>query len=152
MKLEPVYLLAPKPAPKSMPTRRAWLLAGCAFAAGVVGGSACQSWFGVGKPETPPQIDPMRDWLQKVCADSTPIEQLLQYRLSLYMQLPKWSDDALLWRGIDRLVAIVMSKADLADRKRVALELLLFLENADLPDDAAGRWDLESLRRIARGG
>jgi hypothetical protein len=94
----------------------------------------------------------MRDWLQKVCADSTPIEQLLQYRLSLYMQLPKWSDDALLWRGIDRLVAIVMSKADLADRKRVALELLLFLENADLPDDAAGRWDLESLRRIARGG
>jgi hypothetical protein len=45
-----------------------------------------------------------------------------------------------------------MSKADLADRKRVALELLLFLENADLPDDAAGRWDLESLRRIARGG
>lgn len=162
MKLQPVYLVAPMPAPKSMPTRRAWLLATGAFAVGAVAGSACQSWLGgddaAPAPEPEPEpaaqaaLDPMQEWLRKVCDDGTGIEELIRHRLSLYMQLPKWRDDPLLWHGIDRLASVVLETAELADRRRLAFELSLFLQNAELPAGASDRWDLDALLAIARGG
>lgn len=151
MKLEPVFLVAPLPAPKSMPTRRAWLLAGGAFVAGTVTGSACQSWFGAQAAAPPPPVDPTHAWLRTLCDDGTPIEELLTNRAFLLLNLPKWSDDPLLWHGIDRLVGAARERSELPDRKRLALELAGFLENTELPADASLRWDLEALRAIGRG-
>jgi hypothetical protein len=152
VKLEPIFL-APRPIPKSMPTRRAWLLAGCAFAAGAVTGSACQSWFGAPSAGTPPApLDPTHAWLRRICDDATPIEELLKHRLLLYLHIAKWRDDAMLWHGIDRLENTILSRIELADRRRMANELVLFLDRTQVkPADARSRWDLDGLRAIAGG-
>jgi hypothetical protein len=41
MRLDPIYLVAPKPNPPSMPTRRAFLVAGATFTLGAAVGGAC---------------------------------------------------------------------------------------------------------------
>jgi len=46
MRIDPIYLVAPLPAPKTMLARRAFLLAGAAGVAGIaVGGSAAILWL-----------------------------------------------------------------------------------------------------------
>ncbi len=113
MKLNPVYLLAPKPKPQSIPSRRAFLIAGGTFLAGVGLGGACGYAAGargsadVGdelKPTGDANLDRLR-WL----AVGATIEELIENRLGFLNVLTlKWrsSGRSGIWRK-----AAVMSMA-----------------------------------------
>src|SRR5262245_48568230 len=106
MRLEPVFLVAPKPKPPSIPTRRAFLFIGISFAAGSTIGTACGYTLGrasvSGDPgaggELPPSSgDADLDELRRL-AIAAPIEELVERRnLFIMMRNRTYPDDRYLW-------------------------------------------------------
>ena len=125
MKLEPVFLLAPEPAPPSMPTRRAFLLAGGMFAAGSILGGSCGYALGVSagraaqepkdagkeapaKPKLEPSGDVELDYWRRLAVEA-PLDELFSKASAfLSVQLDDYRTDAILWVGIDRLTREVI--------------------------------------------
>lgn len=112
MKIDPVYLVQPRP------TRRAFLLAGSAFAGGVVVGGAggfaigVRSAAGVGI-ETPAVLRPSGnaelDDLRRLAVEA-PIEELTRRGPEFIAAFNRnFSDDAILARGVRRLAERVVS-------------------------------------------
>ena len=137
MRIEPIYLLAPKPKPPSIPTRRAFLIAGGTFFAGIGLGGACGYAAGIsgtgegsGAQEKLPESsgNAELDELRRL-AIKAPIEELAG----------KWSyftdafsldyrKDDYLPRGIERLVAHVLQDEGMAQRVIVARVLAQTIE------------------------
>ena len=125
MRLEPVFLVAPRPKPPSIPTRRAFLMAGCAFAAGSIVGGACGYTIGamgrgsdVGSAsagpaeiELKPTGDADLDELQRL-AVKAPIDELWE-KANLFLGTRSFSyrDDAILYRGVERLALEVLGNS-----------------------------------------
>lgn len=126
MKLEPVFLLAPEPAPPSMPTRRAFLLAGGMFAAGSILGGSCGYALGVSagraaqepkdagkeapaKPKLEPSGDVELDYWRRLAVEA-PLDELFSKASEfLAAQTFDYRSDRVLWVGIDRLSAELTS-------------------------------------------
>jgi hypothetical protein len=138
MKLDPVFVLAPRP---HVTTRRAFVFAsaaGCfAFAAGYGAG-----WI-VHRPSAAsplPTVDPRHARALGLAAASTPIGTLLDHQLFLIgivheQEIDGYAPD-LLWRAIHRIAAVVVADATLPDRRlraRTILDLLARRRPAD-PD------------------
>lgn len=160
MKLTPVYLVAPEPDPPSMPTRRAFLIAGSTFAAGLGLGGACG--FAAGASGAPAKVQPasgdvgepvaaqdasMREgpieWessgdalLEELrrLAVKAPIEELVEKRQDfvnlLYSTYP---EDTIAWRGIGRLSEHYCFNESLRDRRIFARWLAQVIEKASAP-------------------
>lgn len=158
MKLTPVYLVAPEPDPPSMPTRRAFLIAGSTFAAGLGLGGACG--FAAGASGAPAKVQPasgdvgepvatqdasMREgpieWessgdalLEELrrLAVKAPIEELFQKRHD-FVELvgTTYADDTIVWRGIGRLAQETLEREQMDDRRLFARWLAQYIENGD---------------------
>lgn len=119
MRIEPVFLVAPRPDPTRVPTRRAFLFAGGAFAFGSVIGGACGYSIGAAKGsaveatgekaseqegELEKSGDARLDALRRL-AVKAPVEDLVknwnEWSTDFYFDYP---EDAVLWKGADRLV------------------------------------------------
>ena len=142
MRIDPVFLVAPKPVVPSMPTRRAFLLAGSTFAVGVSFGGACGYAVGAGKSgegggegkakakeeELPPTNDVELDELRRL-AVKAPIEELVERRLVFIAALSiDYRKDEVLWRGVGRLCDEVLSRQDYPERRRTARSLAQVIE------------------------
>ncbi len=129
MKLEPVYVLAPRPAAPAMPTRRAFLFAGAAFLGGAAAGSAGGWWFGTRSvpegtgAEAAPSADENIIWLHGLCHDASPIDELVRRRVSLYFAVARSGSDPILWHGFERLCREVQDNPLLDKRRQIADEL-----------------------------
>ncbi len=155
MKLEPVFLLAPRPAPPSMPTRRAFLLAGSTALLGVATGATA----GVLATRPPSQSDGTLDaeamrmlrWARELAQPATPIDELVQHAGAMLMVLAEYAPaDAEIWRAVDRLARHVTT----ADRRtdHAALAHHLHVTIASLPQAAEHglHHHLAALRRAMR--
>lgn len=139
MRLDPVFVVAPQPAPPSMPTRRAFLLAGATFtlgaAVGGVGGyaigSARASTVHAAGADLAPTGDHELDELRRL-AISAPIEELIEKRLvflrSLGMSYPR---DESLWQGVVRLADALRTDPSFPDREVTARLIARTIDGAD---------------------
>ncbi len=146
MKLEPVYLVAPKRVP-SMPTRRAFLIAGGTFVLGGGLGGACGYAMGAGVPvdanakasdggapgdgELKPSGDVELDELRRL-AVKAPIEELLERR-QVFVELVRRSyrKDPVLWRGMHRLATALVRDSSIPQRRVFARVMAQVIEQAD---------------------
>lgn len=159
MRLDPVYVLAPKPKPPSIPTRRAFLFAGGTFLAGLSIGGACGYAAGVrsagGSPagEEGPKLPPSSgdaelDELRRL-ALVAPIEELVanwSYFLDEFAL--SYRNDTHLPEGVLRLAGFVESNVDYEQRKLLARVLIDTINRGEshLRDRCA--FKISSLERV----
>ena len=145
MKLEPVYLVAPKRVP-SMPTRRAFLIAGGTFVLGSGLGGACGYAMGArpvdangkategGVPveaELEKSGDVELDELRRL-AVKAPIAELLERRVMFVVAATKlYRTDAVVWKGIARMSDAILSTPSIVDRRVTAQYLAQEIERSD---------------------
>lgn len=139
MRLEPVYLVSPRPIPPAMSSRRAFLLAGATFVAGSALGGACGYSLaasagkeaGGGDADLATSGDAELDELRRL-AVKAPIEELVQRRLVFMNSISgDYRSDPTLWKGIERLCDHVLASPATADRKISARLLAQVIERAD---------------------
>ncbi|MCB9886116.1 MAG: hypothetical protein H6838_11530 [Planctomycetes bacterium] len=142
MRIDPVFLVAPKPAPKAVPTRRAFLMAGGAFAFGSMIGGACGYSLGVaqgapveataekgGGEELGSSGDAQLDELRRL-AVKAPIEELIQKKLEfLGTMSDSYRDDLVLWQGVERLCTAALEQS-IPDRRLTSRLLIQAIERA----------------------
>lgn len=140
MRLEPVYLVAPRQTPPTMPSRRAFLLAGGAFVVGSAMGGACGYSLGVGSGgEVAPESsgDATLDELRRL-AVKAPIEELVQQRMFFANTLvDHYRNDGILWDGTVRLAEALLRDPKFQDRRVFSRFLMQLIDNA--PPTFAGK-------------
>ncbi len=144
MRLDPIYLVGPTPAAPSVPTRRAFLLAGGTFAVGVSLGGACGYAIGAsaakaqapgptapeaaGGEDLEPSGDVELDEMRRL-AVKAPIEELSKYRVEFIREFSRrYRNDEILWRGVARLCDEVISRTDYPNRTVAAVVLAQTIE------------------------
>lgn len=113
MRLDGAVFVRPAPKVPSMPTRRAFVIAGCTFAAGIAVGGACGYSAGVAvgagsgrdpaSDEIPKSGDAELDELRRL-AVKAPIDELMGHS-SLFIELAtrRYDRDEVLWKGVERV-------------------------------------------------
>lgn len=153
MKLEPVYLVAPRPKPPSMPTRRAFLFMGFAFAGGSVVGGACGYSIGAAiakSGDLSPTGNAELDELRRL-AVKAPLAELVENRLYFMMVFDrKYSSDEVLWRGVERLANAIAADPAFPDRRRMAKVMTLTIERLAPPLQFPSRTILERMEPLAK--
>jgi len=153
MRLDPVLLAAPSGPPALVPTRRAFMLGGTLFAAGLSLGGACGYAIGSRRTEGGEEVevstgDADLDELRRL-AVKAPIEELVKHRLvfvnATFADYPK---DATLWKGIGRLAEFVLSDFAMDDRRKFAAALAGVIEQADIVVSRDLRQLAPKLRRV----
>lgn len=136
---EAVYLAAPKVKDAAMPTRRAFLIAGCTFSLGTAVGGACGYSLGAAAaPSTPTVEDELKpsgdvelDELRRL-AIKAPLEELVQKRRVFLESLTiDYRTDAILWRGVERLTTKLLEDESFPDRRIFAKFLAQTIEYSD---------------------
>ena len=155
MRLDPVYLVAPLPKPPTMPTRRAFLLAGGTLAVGATLGGACGYSIGARSSEAAGAAGEMTssgdvelDELRRL-AVKAPIEELVAQRMYFANTLvDRYREDVVLWSGIGRLSDALVSDQQFRDRRVFArfLTQLIEIGPKSATKDVIGRCD--ALRAI----
>jgi hypothetical protein len=149
MRLDPVYVVAPRVASPSMPTRRAFLLASGTFAVGATLGGACG--YAVGShaapaadpSKAPPPAEPAVDEPLKPSGDveldelrhlavKAPIEELAKNDLLFLTYFGRrYRTDQILWRGVERLAVEVLRRQDYPQRRIVAKAIVQVAEQGE---------------------
>jgi hypothetical protein len=129
MRIEPIYLLAPKPKPPSIPTRRAFLIAGGTFFAGIGLGGACGYAAGIsgtgegsGAQDKLPESsgNAELDELRRL-AIKAPIEELAgKWLYFTDMYASTYRKDEHLMTGIEKLVEYVLANPNANQRVAMA--------------------------------
>jgi hypothetical protein len=149
MRLDPVFLVEPKPAAASIPTRRAFLVAGGTFAFGLSIGGACGYAMGAASAngagggtgseqekeapaaqseELKPSGDVDLDELRRL-AVKAPIEELLEYRIPFLREFSlRYRNDEMLWRGVGRIADAVIARPDYPNRLIAATAIAQVIE------------------------
>ncbi|MBL9075880.1 MAG: hypothetical protein JNL08_00165 [Planctomycetes bacterium] len=140
MRLDPVFVVAPEPTAPTMPTRRAFLLAGATFTFGAAIGGACGYSAGAAQAagsaapreeELTPSGDSDLDELRRL-AVKAPIEELIERRLVFLRSVGAlYRRDDTLWRGVVRLSEAVRSRDGFPDRLIIARLIAQNIEQAD---------------------
>tara|TARA_R110002072_G_scaffold121342_2_gene255051 strand:- start:20918 stop:21397 length:480 start_codon:yes stop_codon:yes gene_type:complete len=141
MHLNPVYLVAPKPKPPSVPTRRAFLIAGATFLAGAGLGGACGYAAGTsaveGNGDAPfadalkPTGDSDLDELRRL-AVKAPIEELTdKWFMFLTLLHDTYRNDATLWHGAERIIDEVLTNDGIKQRRKIAVWVLKVIEDGN---------------------
>ena len=151
MRLDPVYVVAPRPASQSMSTRRAFLFASGTFAFGATLGGACGYAVGASAappvepaaepPTTQPSTEPALDEPLKPSGDveldelrrlavKAPIDELIKNRVAFLTLLGRrYPSDEVLWRGVQRLADEVLKRSDYPSRRIAAMSIAQVVEN-----------------------
>ena len=142
MKLHPVYLVEPKPAPAT--GRRAFLVAGATFFAGLGLGGACgfaagsrnqPAQAGTTDPTLEPTGDALLDELRALSRDGS-VEELIEERNKLHhCVLTRYQDDPVLWTGIERLAEILLQRPDFPDRLAWSRLIAKLIEDGGEPSE-----------------
>lgn len=147
MRLEPVFLVAPKPKPPSIPKRRAFLIAGATFFVGLASGGACgysiassrspDADSGGDKPtpvqdqKLPVTGDPELDELRRLATRAS-LDELVATRVHFAHSVSKtYRDDEFLWLGMERLAREVIGRESVPDRRLFSRWLAQIIENGD---------------------
>lgn len=145
MRLEPVFLVAPKPKPPSITQRRAFLLAGATFFVGLASGGACGYSLGASGSSVPsspvgeqsgtlgaeqrlaegtvltPTGDTDLDELRRL-AVTAPIEELVSRGpLFMHVREAQYPQDRVLWQGVGRMASAFIDREELRSRQLVLL-------------------------------
>lgn len=155
MRLEPVYLLAPKPKQPSVPTRRAFLIAGGTFFAGIGLGGACGYAAGSARSDedTPsnaltPTGDADLDELRRLAVEA-PIEELTgQWFPFLTLLHDTYQRDEFLWQGAKRICDEAINNQSLVDRSKIARWSITVITSGDPKLTASLRPLLNELRQV----
>jgi len=159
MRLDAVFLVAPKPKPPSIPTRRAFLIAGGMFATGAVLGGACGYSIGAAagsgpaaapgaEPDLVPSGDVELDELRRL-AVKAPIEELVERGLLfLSMRVESYKTDAVLWRGVDRLSLAMVENASLPITYGLVGVVIVTIESGGFPPSLQLQDRLPALREL----
>ncbi len=131
MRLDPVLLAAPNAPPALMPTRRAFVLGGAMFAAGLSLGGACGYAIGSRRIEEPGKEEEQAssgdadlDELRRL-AVKAPIEELVKHDLLFIRSTTVvYKNDKVLWRGMRRLADYLLETRDYPNRRTVAAVLV----------------------------
>jgi hypothetical protein len=136
MHLKPVYLLAPKPEPPTVPSRRAFMIAGGTFLAGAALGGACGYAAGSSavksdpdNPSTPAssgnaELDELRRLALKA-----PIEELTErWLFFIDVFATDYRNDEYLPAGIERLAKHVTTNPGVPQRLALAQSLVQAIE------------------------
>jgi hypothetical protein len=129
MRIEPVYLVSPPARASQPPTRRAFLLAGAAFAGGTLVGGACGYTVGVQLAAPAEKPDIRLKELRRLAVDA-PIEELV----ANYAEWFGWFEDdyqgdPILWLGIDRLAKWSIENPSVVELQ--LLNILIGLSSSD---------------------
>lgn len=138
MRLDPVFVVAPKPKPPTMPTRRAFLLAGATFTFGAAVGGACGYSVGAeravgdaGEEDLASSGDHELDELRRL-AVKAPIEELVEKRMIFLNSFTKvYPRDPYLWTGAGRLAKATIAGQPFSDRRLFARFLAQIIEGSD---------------------
>jgi hypothetical protein len=153
-----VYVLARPKAP-SMPTRRAFVIAGCTFAAGMVVGGACGYSAGVvagaetppGEPaavELPKSGDAELDALRALAVQA-PIDELMRYAHPfLEIVNDTYPKDAVLWQGVDRIADALLEGYQARGRRLLGRVVAQLIEGGDAQLASPRMNKVAPLRRI----
>ena len=162
MRLEPVDLVAPKPKPPSIPTRRALLIAGgsllCGLGVGGAGGYATAALLGGPADDGPGRVgpeEPLRstgdaelDELRRL-ATRAPMEELAAQWLYFTDAFANaYRGDPVLLRGVKRLCRYVLGSNAGRDRRAIARALTQVIEMADPDVQLALARHLPALREV----
>lgn len=160
MRLDAVFVVAPKPQPPSMPTRRAFLIAGSTFATGALLGGACGYSIGAAmnsssstaspaaEPELVPSGDVELDYYREL-AVKAPISDLVNERLNFLNALTKvYPKDEILWRGVARLCDEVAARENFPDRSMFSRWIAQVIEGGDLQLTKTLRDRVASLKKL----
>lgn len=148
MRLDTACIVAPKPKVPSMPTRRAFLLAGSTFVVGAcVGGAAVHALHApvVDEAMTPTgnaELDELRR-----LAVRAPIDELLRKGPPFLMAFTTtYPEDAVLWRGVLRMSDAMVAGTEV-DRKLVGavIDAIKFLKS---PEDLGLQARLPKLHEL----
>jgi hypothetical protein len=138
MRLDPVYLVAPKKKPPSIPTRRAFLIAGGTFLAGAAAGSACGYSSGsanVGANKSvlpPPSGDAELDELRRLALEA-PIKELAGRWLYFGTAFSRhYRHDKYLPKGIDSIIDHLVANPEF-DRRLIAAQYMRDIINNGEP-------------------
>ena len=159
MKMDAVYLVAPKPKPMSMPTRRACILAGVTLTTGVLLGGTCGYSIGASAVQevipwergsgthTDPSGDIELDELRRLAVDA-PIAELVEKAvIFLGMCGETRRADPVLWRGVERLSRAMM-EASRPVSDSVVDALVVLIEGDGFPPELRLQDHLQSLREL----
>jgi hypothetical protein len=162
MKIDPVWLVAPPKAP-SIPTRRAFLLAGGCFAAGMSIGGACGYSYGksqssdsssagaapggaAAEGDLPKSGDIELDQLRWL-AVKAPVDELFEKALSfLHIRGITYPKDEILWRGVDRLSKEIVENPSRDVSEAVVLAVISHIESPARPTTPSLRDRVPALR------
>ena len=154
MHLRPVYLVEPKPKPPSIPTRRAFLIAGATLFAGAAAGGACGYAAGSSvdtdpaKRDIAPTGDATLDELRRLAVDA-PIDELMSRHMVFLDRLTAdYSQDEVLWSGVQRICNEVLSNRDIESRRSVAGWLATVIERGDPNRTSDLRPFIAKLKRV----
>jgi hypothetical protein len=159
MKLEPVFLVAPKVSAGSVSTRRAFLFAGAAFVGGAVLGTACGYSLGAATGSAPAPNEPPEpaktgnnelDELRRL-AVSAPIDELVDKHVP-FMRLRdrNYQTDSVLWKGVGRLAEEALQNPLLRERRQISALVAASIEQGDPPAALNLKQLLPQLKRLAR--
>jgi hypothetical protein len=150
MKLEPVFVVAPRPEAPAITTRRAFLAMAGSFALGAATGFAVDRYRAPPPGPKPRPPDLRLEWLHNLCIDSTSLADLIADRAAVVQYIPQYPGDAVLWHGVYRLATGIIADVDLPGRERLAIEVLDLLDHGPQPVGFAASEVDGPLRRIAR--
>jgi hypothetical protein len=172
MKVDAIYLLAPKPKPPSGPTRRAFLIAGGTLVVGALAGGSCGYSMGLAarpsdkpepkgdKPEpkaqdaTAPKVeeelkpsgDAELDYWRQV-AVKAPLDELFEKGVMfLGVRVRDYPKDQILWRGVERMVRELDANASRAVDETVLMLLPAQIEGQARPAEPSLREFAPALR------
>jgi hypothetical protein len=160
MRIDPVYVVAPLPAPKAA-SRRGFLALASSFAAGALIGGACGYSMGASNAPAagssaaptadadPPssgdvELDDLR-WLAVKAPIAKLVEKNALFIVRLYRDYP---NDPFLWKGIDRLCRTVLAGEQPKDQLLIAKQLVPLIEHNHPPADLQLEQYLPALRAI----
>ncbi|HEX6944176.1 MAG TPA: hypothetical protein VF128_14710 [Gemmatimonadaceae bacterium] len=156
MRLDAVYVLAPKTKASSMPTRRAFVLAGitlclggaCGYALGAsneaVAGAILHSAGDGWESSNDSDLDELR-WL----AVNAPLDELMsQSRVFIYQVRTTYPSDKWLWHGVKRITDALLDGHQIQGRQLLACVVAQLIEKGDTTFSSSLMPRTAALRRI----
>ena len=136
MHLDPVYLVSPTPTPHARTSRRAFLIGGATFFAGVgIGCGYGQRVDAASAASTrnTTDRDQVLEELRALATHAT-LEDLVAARFRLLHHLERdYPDDVVLWAGVGRLAEACLTMPNFPDRSLAAPWLARRIEQAQHP-------------------
>jgi hypothetical protein len=142
MRLDPVYLVAPRPQPRTIGRRALCGIAVLCLAAGFLGGF---TWRAAASPGA---VDSIVDWARSVAADPTRADVLRQQYHGFLHALDRTPQDPDLWQAFGRIVANLESQPAKDPRVQLTAASMREALHAHAPaHPEAPTWD-ERLRAL----